>query len=310
MLQKIIDSGTLIGEGMENRINSLTEGQVELFLSLKQKPIVFDDNVWGAIVKPELKIIKKKYKSDKHSVQDLVNCYNKRLNVLREELLNRSELKNLTSVGSVKNSNNVISVIGMFDGKNLEDQTGMVELTSLARPDELMNIKNIIKNEVVGVVGKITNGKLMVEKIIYPDVRAKELKKAELPARVLISRDGKGSKNVTHVVVNNQATFPENIPVVQMDGFAEFDVQGVRFLVVKEAIGNCVNMLSLINEKLVGKEILQRRNLFYKNRWIETVPDIFVSLSKESFVENYRGITVVGLGNRPILLDLMTREVI
>jgi len=300
MLQKILESGTLVGEGMEDKISQLKPEQVELFLGLRQKPLVFDYRVWKAITNPEVKVIKNRYRSDKQSVQDLVNKYNQRFNVLRDELLQKGELINLTSVSSVKNSDGIVSIVGMFDGKYLEDQTGRIEISIPAS-------QKILKNEVVGVIGKVSGDKFLVDRIVWPDVKAKEVKKTELPAVVCITRDSRDVKGVNYVVTSDTASMPEGVAVVNMDGFGEFEIGGIRFLIVKEGIGNGAKEINK-EEREVGKEILKRRNLFYKNKWIKDVPDVFVSLTKQSFVENYKGVTIVGMGDSPILLDLGSRE--
>jgi hypothetical protein len=307
MLQKILDSGTLIGEGMEERVKGLTSEQIEFFLGLGNKPLVFDESVWGAIVNPEIKIIKDKYKHDKESIQDVVNRYNQRLNVLKEELLENPDLKNLVSIESLKKlqSHNDVKTIGMFDGKFLEDQTERIEISIASQL--------ILKDEVVGVIGKISGGKLIPEKVIYPDVKAKEVKKTDLPAKVLIT-NGIGDVNgVNYVISNEGKDLPERIANVVMDGYGEFEIHGVRFLVVKEAINNCIEKLSIegsekINSITAGKEIIKRRDLFFKDHWINDVPDVFISVAEKTFIENYKGVTIVGLGERSVVLDLQTRE--
>jgi hypothetical protein len=314
MLQKILDSGTLIGEGMEEKVRGLTSEQIEFFLGLGNKPLVFDDKVWEAVVNPEIKIIKDKYKHDKESVQDVVNRYNQRLNVLKEELLGNADLKNLVSISSLENlqSSDSVCVIGMFDGEFLEDQTGRIGVD--IDINSSTSSRNIIKDEVIGVVGKIFGGKLIPEKIIYPDVEAKEVKKVDLPAKVLITNGIGDVKNVNYVISNEGKDLPERIANVVMDGYGEFEIHGVRFLVVKEAIKNCVDKLSLegnkIDDNTAGKEIIKRRDLFFKNHWVNDVPDVFVSVAGKTFVEDYRGVTIIGLGEKSVVLDLQTRETV
>jgi DNA polymerase II small subunit/DNA polymerase delta subunit B len=308
MLKQILESGTLVGEGMDLEIQKLSQDHIDFFLSLKDKPLVFDHNILKALTNPEIKIIKKKFRTDKKSVQDVINRYNDRYNVLKEELMKKSELRNLVSISALTTSEKV-SVIGMWDGKYLEDQTGRVELSL---PIAGTNVP-VINNEVVGITGEKKDNKFLVQEIIYPDVVAKPLKKSEKLAKVFIGKsipEGEVCK-VNYAIIQEEQKLSERVATVELNGYGEFEIGGIRFLVVRESLENInkeINKEGNLSEVNVCKEILKRRNLFYKDMWIKAVPDVFVSFSKETFVDNYKGITVIGVGNAPILLDLQTRE--
>jgi hypothetical protein len=299
MLKQILDSGTLIGEGMEAQIGELQKDHIEFFMSLENKPLVFDKNVLKAVVEPEIKFLGNKYCSDKKSMQDIVNEENDRYTVLKLELMKSSDMKQeLDNLCSVKNLGfEKCSIIGIVRGNELEDQTGRVVFESKVP---------LFEGDVVGATGKKMNGKFFAEKIIFPGCIKEKITRSVQPSKVLLARKAPESlfSKINYAILLEPQELPKRIATLQLDGKADFDVSGVKFLLCKEAIGLGMEKLSGNDEINVAEAILIRRNIF--SGWIKEVPDVFVSLSEKSFVVEKNGVIFVGIGQKPIILDLQT----
>jgi DNA polymerase II small subunit len=142
--------------------------------------------------KEEVKILFSYTKeSTKRTVQDFVHYFNSRYKALEPLLSGRQELTGLTSISraKTKEKKEVVSIIGMVSEKSisknnniilsLEDTTGVISVMFNQNKPELFNMaKEIVEDEVIAVTGSLGNNILFANNLIFPDVPAKELKKA------------------------------------------------------------------------------------------------------------------------------------
>tara|TARA_B100002003_G_C14136935_1_gene546821 strand:- start:170 stop:1744 length:1575 start_codon:yes stop_codon:yes gene_type:complete len=131
--------------------------------------------------------------SKKRTVQDFVNYFNKRFDALEKILKNRSELQNLLSIKRVqqKREKDNLSIIGLVNSKsltkngnlifNVEDKTGSINVLVNKNKPELFNqSKDIVPDEVIGIVGVNGENILFANNVIWPDVPSnKILKKSD-----------------------------------------------------------------------------------------------------------------------------------
>ncbi|MBI2105559.1 metallophosphoesterase [Candidatus Woesearchaeota archaeon] len=130
-------------------------------------------------------------KSKKLSVDDFVLYFNNRYKCLKEILSSRIELREAVSINRVLTKNDErIALIGIVNEKRitkndnllieLEDMSGKINLLINKNKPELKDsAKEIILDEVIGVVGNISNGFVFVDKFFFPDIPLiKELKKS------------------------------------------------------------------------------------------------------------------------------------
>ncbi|MBR9692070.1 DNA-directed DNA polymerase II small subunit [Candidatus Woesearchaeota archaeon] len=133
-----------------------------------------------------------KEESKKRNIQDFVAYFNARYKALEKILRNRPELQNLTSIGRLKNKRDKenISIIGMVQNKKttskgglmltLEDPTGLIKVYVNNNKPELFNpARDIVMDEVVGVVGVSGDKIVFANNILWPDIPlTKEFKKS------------------------------------------------------------------------------------------------------------------------------------
>ena len=126
-------------------------------------------------------------------IEDFVHFFNDRMNRLRRILRNRRELGGAIPVGTIKSRRHEreIRTVGMVtdvrrtpNGRiiaDIEDETGIFRLLL---PAEERPPSNLMKDEVIGVVGKLsTDGDIIwVQTIVRPDIPlSREPRRAERP---------------------------------------------------------------------------------------------------------------------------------
>lgn len=129
--------------------------------------------------------------SKKRYVEDFVAHFNKRYEAIKKILLNRQELVNLLSINKILNKKEKenVSIIGIVMEKNItkaknillkiEDTTGQISVViNKTKPDVFEIAKNIIEDEVIGLVGFNDKDVIFANKILLPDIYPRELKKS------------------------------------------------------------------------------------------------------------------------------------
>jgi len=141
--------------------------------------------------------------SKKREPQDFVDYFNHRYRALEKILKQRQELKNIISINKTINKKNKenLSIIGIVSGKQktkngnlvliLEDPTGQKKVIVNKNKPALYNeARDIVLDEVVGVVGVSVDSTVFANNIIWPDVPTnKELKRSDIEEYALFLSD-------------------------------------------------------------------------------------------------------------------------
>lgn len=207
MIDYIIEKGELIDESLEKKLSALFDDKYfsyeqkrEKISALLEKELDDFDELefqekFFPIIKNDAKIIiKKSYEKtpQKRTFQDFVRYFNVRFKTLERMLKNRSELSGLTSINRVKGKSDKekVSIIAMVlektETKNghiilhVEDLSGTIKVLIHKDSKELMEIgKDLVLDEVIGIVGQASTEIIFSNAIIKPDVPlSKELKKS------------------------------------------------------------------------------------------------------------------------------------
>lgn len=139
----------------------------------------------------------------KREANDFIEYFNSRYLLLEKLLKNRQGMQNVVSINHISNKKNreEVSVIGMVMDKQetkngnyiitVEDRTGSIKvLINKNRPDLYTIAKDIVLDEVVGIVGVNGSNIIFASNLIFPDVpMTKEIKKCDDEAYVLFLSD-------------------------------------------------------------------------------------------------------------------------
>ena len=183
-----------------------TPGVCEQVMDININPAVFTKQLDEVInklsgfsseegkVRSSLQIIfNYKDKMKKKNLQGFVQYFIKRYYAISTMLQQRQEMKGVTSINRVitKQPREMVSIIGMVSEK-FETKTGKIMLTvedpsgnikvliNNTNPELLAQGKDIMLDEIIGIIGVTGNNIVFTNKIIYPDVPiSNELKKAE-----------------------------------------------------------------------------------------------------------------------------------
>lgn len=153
--------------------------------------IVLDKEEVGSSV-----VVLKNYKEDyskKREVSDFVKYFRNRYESLKKILLIRPELSGVVSVGRVldRKESDYVSVIGFVSNKvitkkgnimlEIEDPTGSIKAVVIKTRKEIYDIaKDLVCDEVVGIIGNSGDKIIFVNNIVFPEVPIiKELKKVD-----------------------------------------------------------------------------------------------------------------------------------
>jgi DNA polymerase II small subunit len=127
----------------------------------------------------------------KREYNDFVKYFNKRFQAISGILKSRKELQNIVSIARLqgrKERENIAFIGIVYDKQEtknkhivltMEDPTGTIEVWLSNNKRELMEIsKEIVLDEVIGIVGQTAGNRIFATQIIFPDVPlSKELKK-------------------------------------------------------------------------------------------------------------------------------------
>lgn len=193
---KTSDDFLLVEEDFEHLLAQTIQKQQELTAANQFWHKQFDSS--------KVKIVSS-YKEEpkKRDPQDFVDYFNNRYKALERILLQRQELRNTTSINKIPNKKEKteIAIIGMVNDKQttkngnlvmvLEDPTGMKRVIINKNKPTLFNeAKNIVLDEVIGVVGVNVDSVVFVNNILWPDTPTnKELKKSEKEKYALFLSD-------------------------------------------------------------------------------------------------------------------------
>ncbi len=168
-------------------------------------------NTQKAKIKEERIKIIYSYKEDskKRDIQDFVQYLNMRYRSIERILRIRPDLKNITTINRIANKKDreTTSLIGIVAEKKItknkniiltmEDQTSTINvLVNKNKPEIFEEAKSIVLDEVLGVNGVNGNNIVFANKLFWPEVSSRELKKSSDEAYAIFLSDlHVGSKN-------------------------------------------------------------------------------------------------------------------
>lgn len=140
--------------------------------------------------------------SKKRDIQDFVQYFNARYQAIEKLLRTRPELKNITTINRVVNKRDreSISIIGIVADKKttknqniiltLEDATGTINvLINKNKPEIFNEAKSIVLDEIIGISGVNGQNIVFANKVVWPDVTVKDLKKSPDEAYAIFLSD-------------------------------------------------------------------------------------------------------------------------
>jgi len=160
---------------------------------LESKTIVLYSKPKRTEYEAKIEVVKQYISSNrKRDIYDWIEYYNDRFNKLKDILVNtRPELRNTISIYSAlrKTGRERVSLVGMIKDKiqttkkhfmiDLEDATGVMRTIVLNKKPCYIDAKNLVTDEVIGVVGSKSKDVVFVDKIITPDVPERPFKKCK-----------------------------------------------------------------------------------------------------------------------------------
>ena len=155
---------------------------------------------------PEAKVkVLWEYKTEynKRKVQDFVNYFNARYKLLEKMLVQRPEMQNITSIARLinKQDKETVSIVAMITEKRMtknenlivtvEDNTGQMNAVFSKNKQELFNqAKDLVLDEVVGIVCSTGDNILFANSLLFPDIPLQtELKKSPDEAYAIVLSD-------------------------------------------------------------------------------------------------------------------------
>ena len=146
----------------------------------------------------------------KREVEDFVTYFNNRYEIISKILQNRQELRNITSINRIisKSDREQMSVVGIVSDKRytkkgnciltIEDPTGNIKvLINKNKPSLFKIAKDIVLDEVMGIVGVNGDKIIFANNLFFPDIpigRETKMAKEEIYA-LFLSDLHVGSKN-------------------------------------------------------------------------------------------------------------------
>lgn len=133
---------------------------------------------------PSVKVVKSYLEEPrKIVVGDFVDYFNSRFEALRKILYNREELKNTLPISRIlaKSDKESVSLIGIVKQKDItknnnivltiEDQTDQMKvIVNKSKPELYASSRDIVLDEVIGIIGNVGNKVVFANNILWPDV--------------------------------------------------------------------------------------------------------------------------------------------
>jgi DNA polymerase II small subunit len=199
-------------------INDIIDTSLSIIDS--SKVLDYEEEIEGRLKKFNIKLVENYIKdASKKDFKDFVSHYNKRFDYLSSILKNRAELEGVASISRLKNNfssnknsdteqtKEKVAIIGMIlekgETKNghtmltIEDKSGQIKALISKKNEELQALsRDLMLDEVIGIVGSAGDDIIFCESILFPDVpMSKPFKKSpEENYAVFISDTHIGSK--------------------------------------------------------------------------------------------------------------------
>jgi len=146
----------------------------------------------------------------KREANDFIQYFNNRFQAIEKFLKQRQELQNTTSINRIigKKDREQVAIIGMVGDKHytkngnyiltVEDKTGHIKiLVNKNKPDLFRVVRDVVLDEVIGVVGVNGENIIFASNLLFPDIPlTKDIKKSDEEGYAIFLSDlHVGSKN-------------------------------------------------------------------------------------------------------------------
>jgi DNA polymerase II small subunit/DNA polymerase delta subunit B len=252
------------------------------------------------------------------SPEDFVKYYNNKYEGIRKMLLKRLDA---VSISNARESYSSVAVIGMVrelrhNGVLLEDTTGEIDVVIEDGPNV---------DDVIGVKGVVREGKIIGNELVFPDISLSNTPKRIKDTRILLAT----ALTAETRKLMESADF---VLIPETSGMSERDEKRIVTNFTNptwiniSGSGKPENEMNILVYRPHGEATREQAIEFLKKRHlspnrssitspediflIDPAPDIFWMVSKSTFSENYKGVTIVSSeGPGAVLVDLETREV-
>jgi len=292
-LKNLINLGFLVDEKIADKIEDLNEEELyNLVETLKKENIfIVNEEILRRVFVGEVRILRKFKKTEKITVQDFVKNLNNRYNFLQDILMKKIELSDIVSInkGNVGN----LTIIGLVKEKevkedrfliSLEDPTGEIKTLATKKLGERINLDDII-----AVSGRVTNKKLFIDKLLFPDVPLKPVVYSKESINVVFS--DKKDIETDYLIYDNKIK----------DKIKNKEYEITNPCIFK--INNVVVLLVLGSNPL---EVLKKRYVNIENTDFLIKPSPDIVFTDQEINTNYKGISIV---SKDKIIDLRTRKV-
>jgi DNA polymerase II small subunit/DNA polymerase delta subunit B len=292
-IKNLVNLGFIVDEKAIPKIETLNE---EDFFKLiealkKENAFIVDDKFIKRLLFEDVKIASVMKKRCMFTVQEYVKDLNERYSFLQNLLVKKLELSDVVSINKIGGSNE-LTVIGMVKSREergndilltIEDPTGEIDSVVSKSLGE-----KICVDDVLAVSGRLGSNRLIIDRLMFPDVSIKPVVFSEDSIKVAYSdKEAKADYRVTsnNIIdsVKKKET-PISSPCI-------FKVGEVTFLFLMG-----YDPLDVLKKRYLKKG----EDSFL----IDTVPDVVFSDANVN--SNYKGISIV---SNDKLIDLRTREI-
>lgn len=277
-----------------------------------------------------VKVIKKLEKKEKVSVDNLVEMLSSRYKKLQKFLIKRMELTNLLSINKISPRSKKFSIIGLvreideeLNSITLEDLTGEINL-------KVENVSDLVEDEVIGVVCERRGDDIFAIKILHPDIPTyREIGKSKEEIKILISSFlPKKIETISFDILwilkykDQIKVKPENLKFFCFDENVTdpslIEINGVKFFIssgkfLKEYekkfnLPKLKTLLKMLKKRHLNPKISEENlnEIFL----LDVLPDVIVVKGEKTDFLNYKGITLICCGEKGVLINLKTRDVL
>ncbi len=189
--------------------NVITVEYLKSLSEIEEAPVVSvfrpKRRVYAAEIEPEIKIKRDRDVTNKSfsqgNIEGFIKYFNDKYARLAKILREREILRDAIPIGGLSRSSGEVKIIGMVceirksrKGHvilEVEDPTGAAPVLLSNKSPELLELsRNIIKDEVLGIVGKTWNDMIIAEEIHFPDLPCRrETKKSEVEIALALISD-------------------------------------------------------------------------------------------------------------------------
>lgn len=283
MIKKLMELGVIVeADAAKILEKGDTDKIVERIRNMSPKPLVINVGLAKKLLAKDVKIklLKKVKKMESMSISDFVATYNERYSALQKILLKNPKLSNTISIKESSGECSVIGLVKKNTGQEIEDPSGAKALET--------DRKDLMEGDVVGATGTVENNLFRAREIIFPGVQLKE-------RNSLLGRFSVGTAEGCDI---------------KTDSNAWYDVNGCILVTADTELSQLSKELG-VPEKESALQLLKRGHLTAPPKdFLEPRPDVLVLNSTENFLENFKGVMVVGVkkGEKAVI-DLEKKEV-